>query len=199
MTDSTDGKHAAAVNGPERSSMVVGMLLVLAFSAGGAGVVDASAAAGAGTTATAADFAWLAGSWEGRLANTPAVAEVTFTRPNAGLVTGVMRLVDKGQILIVELIAITDAPGGTEMRFRHFSPKLEVYEKEFKQSMKLVAHDADQDRFENQAAYEQALMSTQPRVSIFTRRGQDEFVAHSDIIGDDGKPDTVEVVYHRVR
>ena len=42
-------------------------------------------------------------------------------------------------------------------------------------------------------------MSTQPRVSSWIRRGPDEMVAHSDIIGSDGKPAVIEVVYRRVK
>ena len=45
-------------------------------------------------TVTTADFAWLAGRWEGRMSGAPGVAEVTFSAPRAGLVVGMMRLVD---------------------------------------------------------------------------------------------------------
>jgi hypothetical protein len=32
---------------------------------------------------------------------------------------------------------------------------------------------------------------------MWERRGADEMIARSDIIGDDGKPDVVEVTYRR--
>jgi hypothetical protein len=150
------------------------------------------------TSATTADFAWLAGTWEGRPTKlADGLAELVFQPPRAGVVTGVMRLTQGDKLLVVELISLVDTPNGPEMRFRHFSPTLDAYEATFKQTMVLKSHDAARDVFENLVPYDKTLMSTQPRVSIFERRGADDLVAHSDIIGDDGKPGVVEVTYHR--
>jgi hypothetical protein len=148
---------------------------------------------------TTADYAWLAGSWEGKVAAFPsATAEVTFQPPNAGLITGVMRLVNDGKIAVVELISLVDTPGGLELRFRHFSPRLEAYEKEFKQTMQLTNHEPGTDTFTNAVPYQKELPSTQPRVTKWIRRSPDEFVGHSDIIGDDGKAAVIESTYRRV-
>jgi hypothetical protein len=150
------------------------------------------------TSATTADFAWLAGTWEGRPTKLPdALAEVVFQPPRAGIITGVMRLTQGDKVLVVELMSLVDTPHGPEMRFRHFSPALDAYEATFKQAMVLKSHEAAKDVFENLIAYDKTLMSTQPRVSVWERRGADDMVAHSDIIGSDGKPDFVEVTYHR--
>jgi hypothetical protein len=150
------------------------------------------------SSVTTADFAWLTGSWEGRLTKLPdAVAEVTFQPPRAGVLTGVMRLTQGDKLLVIELISLVDTPRGPEMRFRHFSPTLDAYEATFKQTMLLKTHETAKDVFENLVAYDKTLMSTQPRVSIWERRGTDEMIARSDIIGDDGKPDVVEVTYRR--
>ena len=146
-----------------------------------------------------ADFGWITGTWEGRLAGSPAIAEVMFTTPKAGMLSGVMRLVQDEKILVVELISMVDTPSGVEMRFRHFSPELVAYEPEFKQTMRLKSHRVDADVFENTVAYDKSLSSTQPRLAAWSRLGADEFVGHSDIIGDDGKPAVVEVTYKRVR
>ncbi len=147
--------------------------------------------------ATTADFAWLAGSWEGHMVGRPGVVDITFTKPKAGTVTGVMRLVDNDKVLVVELLTIVDAPTGTEMRFRHFSTSLEAYESPFKQSMRLSSHSATTDVFENATPYDKAVMSTQPRITKFIRRGPDEFVGRSDIIDDTGKPAVIEATYGR--
>ncbi|MEO8578596.1 MAG: DUF6265 family protein [Gemmatimonadales bacterium] len=147
--------------------------------------------------ATTADFAWLAGSWEGHMVGRPGVVDITFTRPAAGTVAGVMRLVDNDKVLVVELLTIVDAPTGTEMRFRHFSPSLEAYESPFRQSMRLSSHSAGTDVFENAIPYDKAVMSTQPRTTQFFRRGPDEFVGRSDIIDDSGKPAVIEATYRR--
>jgi hypothetical protein len=155
---------------------------------------------GADPVATTADFAWLEGSWEGRFSSGPAtgVAEVTFQKPTAGLVTGLMRLVDNGKILVVELISVVDAPRGLELRFRHFSSTLDAYESDFKQTMRIQRSPKGSFVFENIVPFDKKLLSTQPRVTHFTRRGDDEFVGHSDTIDSEGKPGIVEMTYRRV-
>lgn len=155
-------------------------------------------AASAQVVATTRDFSWLAGRWQGTMTSGVGVADVTFTPPLAGLITGVMRLVSDDKILVVELISIVDTPDGPEMRFRHFSTSLEAYESSFKQAMRLKTHSACEDVFENRVPYDKSLMSTQPRLTTFRRVGADLFTGHSDIIGSDGKPAVIEVKYRRI-
>jgi hypothetical protein len=169
--------------------------LLLAAASFFAGVLKAQAAKPA--AATTADFAWLVGSWEGHMVGQSGTADLTFNQPKAGTLTGIMRLVDHGKVIVIELLSIIDTPAGPEMRFRHFSPSLDAYEAQFKQSMRLLTHSPDRDVFENTTPYDAKLMSTQPRTTQFIRHGADEFVGHSDIIGDDGKPAVVEAVYRR--
>jgi hypothetical protein len=152
------------------------------------------------TTVMLRDFAWLTGRWEGTVAGVSgAVADVTYSAPKAGLMTGVMRLVKSDTVLVVELISMVDTPRGIELRFRHFSSSLEAYEREFKQTMRLTSHQPQSDTFENTVAYEAGLMSTQPRKTTVLRRGDDEFVGRSEIVGSDGKPAQVVSTYRRVR
>ena len=132
------------------------------------------------------------------MSNGPGIADVTFTPPVAGLITGVMRLVADNKILVVELISIVDTPNGPEMRFRHFSSSLEAYESSFKQAMRLKTHSADADVFENVVPWDKSLMSTQPRLTTFQRTDANAFTGHSDIIGNDGKPAVIEVKYRRM-
>jgi hypothetical protein len=162
--------------------------------------VAASVAKTPSAVATTADFAWLAGNWEGNLAGDGGVvAALTFQAPAAGTITGVMRLRQGDKLLMVELIAMVDTPRGVEMRFRHFTGTLEALEPTFKHTMLLKSHEPTKDTFENLADYDKTLMSTQPRVSAWIRRGPDEMVAHSDIIGGDGKPAVIEVIYRRTK
>jgi hypothetical protein len=148
-------------------------------------------------TATIADFGWLVGGWEGHMVGQSGTADLTVNQPRAGTLTGMMRLVDNDKVIVIELLSIIDTPTGPEMRFRHFSPSLEAYEAQFKQTMRLRSHSSDRDVFENTTPYDAKLMSTQPRKTQFIRHGADEFVGRSDIIGDDGKPAVVEAVYQR--
>jgi hypothetical protein len=189
----------------QRGAVTTGIVLALAgapMSAVQAQSVRAAAATEVrgDTSATLRDFAWLAGRWEGTV---PAVAgsraEVTFSAPMAGLITGMMRLVRNDTVLVVELISLVDTPRGVEMRFRHFSPALDAYEREFRQTMLLTKHDARTDTFENTVAYDAALMSTQPRRTAFVRTSDDEYVGRSEIIGSDGKPAEVVARYRRAR
>ena len=152
------------------------------------------------TSATLRDFAWLAGRWEGTVpALAGSIAEVDFSTPRAGLMTGMMRLTRNDTVLVVELISLVETRRGLELRFRHFSPALEAYEREFKQTMLLTKHEPSADTFENIVAYDAALMSTQPRRTTFLRTSDDEYVGRSDIIGSDGKPAEVVVRYRRAR
>jgi hypothetical protein len=151
-------------------------------------------------TATTKDFAWLAGRWEGTMSSgAVGVADVTFAPPVAGLITGMMRLVADQKILVVELITMTDAPTGPELRFRHFSNSLEAYEPTFRQAMRLTSSDATKSVFENDVPYDKALMSTQPRITTFERHDENSFTGRSNIINDDGQPAIIEVRYRRVR
>src|SRR4051812_16280966 len=96
------------------------------------------------------DFAWLTGTWEGAMTGNTARADITFTAPVAGLMTGTMRLIDDHQqILVIELLTLVDSANGVQMRFRHFSSALDAYESTFRQNMRLTSHGADQDVFEN--------------------------------------------------
>ncbi len=166
-------------------------LMLMAAAAAAQGVMPAA-------RATTADFGWLTGTWEGRMTGMTAVADISFSTPKAGLMTGTMRLVDEqGKVLVVELLTITDAADGVQMRFRHFSAELEAYEPVFRQNMRLTSHLADRDIFTNATPFEKGVMSTQPRTTSFIRKGPDEFVGHSDILNDAGNPATVEVTYHR--
>jgi hypothetical protein len=154
----------------------------------------------ADTSATLRDFAWLTGRWEGKVASLgDALLEVTYSMPRAGLMTGMMRLVQRDTVLVVELISLVETPSGVEMRFRHFSPTLDAYEREFKQAMRLTNHQPQSDVFENTVPFDAKLMSTQPRRTSLVRHGDDEFVGRSDIIGSDGKPAEIVSTYRRVR
>jgi hypothetical protein len=151
------------------------------------------------TSATLRDFAWLTGRWEGTVGNLPGAAlEVMYSAPRAGLMTGVMRLVQRDTVLVVELISLVETPRGVEMRFRHFSPTLDAYEREFKQTMRLTSHQPSADLFENTVAFDAKLMSTQPRRTSLVRHGADEFIGRSDIIGSDGTPSEIVSTYRRV-
>ena len=151
------------------------------------------------STLTTAQLGWLEGRWEGTLPAMPgARAEMVYQAPSAGVMTGLMRLEVGGKLAVIELISLVDTPNGLEMRFRHFDGALTAYEPTFKQAMRLVSADKTTLRFDNAVAYDSTLMSTQPRITRFIHPAPDSLIGRSEIIGDDGKPATIESVYHRV-
>jgi hypothetical protein len=163
-------------------------------------LVAATVPARAQNAATTADFRWLAGRWEGRMAANPgAIADVTFSAPSARSIVGSIRLVQNDTVLVVELISLVDTPAGVEMRFRHFSSQLVAYEARFEQAMRLRSHDGERDMFENTVPYDKELMSTQPRTTTFVRQGPDKFIGRSNIMDSAGKPAVMEVTYQRMR
>jgi hypothetical protein len=189
-----------------RAAAAAGTVLLLAAATPQTGRAQASSSVVASqefrgdSSATLRDFRWLVGRWEGEVKSlSGAVLEVTYSTARAGLMTGMMRLVKNDTVLVVELISLVETPNGVEMRFRHFSPTLDAYEREFKQTMRLTSHRAESDVFENTVAYDAKLMSTQPRRTSLARHGDDEFVGRSDIIGADGKPAEIVSTYWRVR
>ena len=186
------GAIGGAIAGGRSAPTIAAAIFVLAAAA-----LPLSAQTKTGTSATTHDFAWLTGNWEGHVTGRPGTADMIFAAPKAGTITGVMRLVEKDKVLVVELLSLVDAPGGLEMRFRHFSPSLEAYETDFRQTMKLQDLTPDRAVFENSTPYDKALMSTQPRTTQFIRRGKNEFIGRSNIIDDDGKPAIVESIYRR--
>jgi len=153
--------------------------------------------AGTAPAATVADFAWLAGSWEGHMPGATVVAEATYNAPRAGIITGMMRLTDQGKVLMIEFITLIDTPAGPELRFRHFNGQLDALETVFKQNFHLVKHATDRDEFENSVAFDKTLTSTEARNAIYTRHGADEFIGHSDIIDQNGRPDVIELTWRR--
>ncbi len=187
------GKFAARGPGAVAGCVVLNCLLGPMLHAQGTAAAPTPAA-----VATTRDFGWLAGRWQGRMKEGSGVAEVVFGPPAAGVIVGVMRLVDRDTVQVVELISLADTPNGVEMRFRHFSTALMAYEPTFKQAMRLTTHAAEEDVFENQEPYDRTLLSTQPRVTVFRRVDPGTFVGTSNIIGGNGKPAVIEVTYRRV-
>jgi hypothetical protein len=148
--------------------------------------------------ATTADFAWLAGEWEGALPQ--GVAHVMFDHPSGGIITGVMHLVSpENKVLVVELISLVDSPSGVQLRFRHFSSELSAYESDFQQTMLLTTHAAGSDVFENQVPFSKALMSTQPRTTTFFKNADGSWRGRTELLDTDGKSSVIESTYRRAR
>jgi len=74
------------------------------------------------------DLAWMEGHWRGEAFG--GTAEEIWSAPSAGGMMGMFRLLDEnGEISLYEFLLIEEGSRGLELRFKHFSPKYEVWEK----------------------------------------------------------------------
>lgn len=146
--------------------------------------------------ATLADFAWLAGRWEGKLpfpgSDKPLIAEQQWFAPSNGTTLGMFRLSSDQKTVIIELFTVRETPAGIFFYFRHFSPDLVPQEKDEAYRLKLTKWDAGHFQFDN-------TVQNQLKDATLTVVDADHYVSHGDITGSDGKPAVIEVTYHRVK
>lgn len=146
--------------------------------------------------ATLADFAWLAGHWEGKLlfsgSDKPLTAEQQWFAPSKGTMLGMFRLSSDQKTILIELFTVRETPDGIFFYFRHFSPELAPQEKEEAYRLKLAKWSASHFQFDN-------TVQNQLKDAILTVVDDDHYVSHGDITGSDGKPAVIEVTYHRVK
>jgi hypothetical protein len=146
--------------------------------------------------ATLADFAWLAGRWEGKFSfpgsDKPLTAEQQWFAPSNGTILGMFRLNSDQKTVIIEFFTLRETPDGIFFYFRHFSPELVPQEKDDAYRLKLTKWDASRFQFDN-------TVQNNLKDAILTVVDSDHYISHGDITGSDGKPAVIEVAYHRVK
>lgn len=146
--------------------------------------------------ATLADFAWLAGRWEGKLgapgSDKQLAAEQEWMAPKNGTMEGFFRLTDSEKTIVIELFTIRETASGIVFYFRHFSPELKPLEETEAYHLNLTKSDGNVFRFDNPVV-------NQLKDAILTHAADDSYISHGDITGADGKPAVIEVTYHRVK
>ena len=146
--------------------------------------------------ATLADFAWLAGRWEGKFGPSGSekqlTAEQQWMTPRNGTMQGMFRLTDNEKTIVLELFTIRETPEGIVFYFRHFSPELKPLEETEAYHLNLTKWDASTFRFDNP-------VMNQLKDAILTHHSDDTYTSHGDLTGADGKPTVIEVTYHRVK
>ncbi len=135
-----------------------------------------------------ADFAWLAGRWQGAWG--PRVAQQVWTAPKAGVMLGTFQLAEGDKTLVLELFTLVEGPNGIEFHLRHFTPALITWEKSSPTVLKLASLDPKVATFENP-------VDGQPKHAIFTRVDADTYVSRSEIIPEKGDIQVTEITYHR--
>lgn len=146
--------------------------------------------------ATLADFAWLAGRWEGKISfpgsDKQMIAEQEWMAPKNGTMQGFFRLTDNEKTIVVELFTIRETASGIVLYLRHFSPELKPLEETEAYHLNLTKAEGGVFRFDNPVV-------NQLKDAIFTHNPDDSYISHGDITGADGKPAVIEVAYHRVK
>ncbi|HUJ31795.1 MAG TPA: DUF6265 family protein [Candidatus Acidoferrum sp.] len=142
----------------------------------------------AGTPMALSDLAWLEGRWQGDWG--PRIAEQVWTAPKSGLMLGTFRLTEDDKTLVIELFTLVQKPNGVELRFRHFTPDLSAWEKDDATVLTLESSDSKRSAFMNP-------LNGQPKHVFFTRIDPDTYVSRSEIVGDSGDMQVIEITYHR--
>jgi hypothetical protein len=147
-----------------------------------------STAAPTPAKATLADMAWLEGRWRGDWG--PRIAEQVWTGPKAGVMTGVFRLVENDNALVIELFTIVEKPEGLSFYLRHFTPELVTWEKAEPTVLNLTSLDPKRVDFENP-------VNGLPKHAILLRVDADTYTARSELVPEAGEPQVIEITYQR--
>lgn len=146
--------------------------------------------------ATLADFAWLAGRWEGKFgapgSDKQVTAELEWMAPKNGTMQGFFRLTDTEKTIVIEFFTIRETASGIVFYLRHFSPELKPLEVAEAYHLNLTKADGGVFRFDNPVV-------NQLKDAILTHNADDSYTSHWDLTGDDGKPAVIEVTFHRVK
>jgi Domain of unknown function (DUF6265) len=137
---------------------------------------------------TLADFAWLAGRWQGSWG--PRVAQQVWTAPKGGVMMGTFQLAENDKTLVLELFTVVEEPGGIKFHLRHFTPSLVAWEKSGPAVLNLASADLKSVVFENP-------LDGQPKRTIITRVDADTYVSRSEIVPEKGEAQVTEITYHR--
>ncbi len=158
-----------------------------------AGSTSGSASEDVSTTAPApkvalADFAWLAGRWQGSWG--PRVAQQVWTTPKAGVMMGTFQLAENDKTLVLELFTVVEEPEGIKFHLRHFTPSLVAWEKPGPTVLNLASADPKSIVFENP-------LDGQPKRTIITRVDADTYVSRSEVVPEKGELQVTEITYYR--
>lgn len=84
------------------------------------------AAAGQAASPSVAELAWLAGHW--RAENGENLVEEAWSDPRAGVMTGSFRLLESGEVRVLEYLVVSQEADGVFYRFKHFRPDYSTWE-----------------------------------------------------------------------
>jgi hypothetical protein len=140
---------------------------------------------------TAADFAWMTGTWQGEVEGD--FAEDQWSEPAGGVLMGMFRWVKggkDGKLALYEFLSIEPGPDGPILWLRHFGARLVAREdKEGALAFHLTAYKPNEATFDNRDP-------KNPLRLIYRRESADRLVAVLERT-ENGKPVVTEFVYRR--
>jgi hypothetical protein len=137
---------------------------------------------------TLADFAWLAGRWQGTWG--PRIAQQVWMPPKGGVMSGTFQLVENDTTLVIELFTLVQKPDGIKLYFRHFTPTLVPWETSAPTMLKLASSTPKAIEFDN-------LVDGEPKRAIIRKIDADTYISRSEIVPEKGDTETIEITYHR--
>jgi len=137
-----------------------------------------------------ADLAFLSGSWTGEVGDSKIEQVCSTTDPQVMLC--MFRAMDNKGTQAVELYTLRNTATGVEERVRFFSPDLQAEPGDTGLTMKLASFSPDKMVFENPTG-------TYPKRSTLTRKGNDEFNSHIELVDPQGKASAIDAHWVRVK
>jgi hypothetical protein len=138
-----------------------------------------------------ADFAWMAGIWQGEMGGD--FIEEQWSDPAGGVLMGMFRWAQggrDGQIAMYELMSIEPGSEGPVLWLRHFGPRLVAREdKEGAGAFHLVSYKQGAATFDNRDPADPARLT-------YRREGEDRLVVVLSKVKD-GKPVDTEFSFYR--
>jgi hypothetical protein len=161
-----------------------------AVSTTSAKAAEGAAMAAATPQITLNDLAWLQGQWNGTWG--PRIATQTWSAPRAGTMVGTLQIVENDKTLVVEFVTISETPTGIQYRLLHFTPSLAQWERSGPAVLAMMSMDVKKFVFQNQSDGE-------PQQIVLTRTDPDTYVDHSEILPENGDPQSTEITFHRLK
>lgn len=166
-------------------------LTILALAPGLHAAEPAPPAPASFASVRVADFAWMAGIWQGEIGGD--FIEEQWSDPAGNVLMGMFRWVQggrDGQIAMYELMSIEPGSEGPVLWLRHFGPRLVAREdKEGAIAFRLVSYKPGEATFDNRDPEDPTRLS-------FRREGEDRMVATLGKVKN-GKPVETEFAYRR--
>ena len=137
------------------------------------------------------ELAWLAGAWTGN--GLGGDVDLHWSKPTAGSMTGMSRLVQNGKPGFYEFILIEQDERGITLRFQHFNPGYSAWEKNGPLLLDLVEATTGRAVFQSRDAKQS------PARMVYSVRGKDGLGVLFDSPEAFGGPISFELLYERAR